>query len=64
MKWAILSRKTTFLGSRKCLFRHAKMPVLKGENTGAENHFATLWRTILCVKGLRNNDEGRTANEL
>lgn len=42
MKWAILSRKTIFLGSRKCLFRHAKMPVLEGENTGAENHFATL----------------------
>ena len=64
MKWAILSRKTTFFGSRKCLFRHAKMPVLKGENTGAEIHFATLWHTTLCVTDLRNNDEGRLGYEL
>ena len=58
MKWAILSRKTTFFGSRKCLFRHAKVPVLKGENMGTEIHFATLWHTTLCVKDLRNDDEG------
>ena len=64
MKWAILSRKTTFLGSRKCLFRHAKVPVLTGENMGTEIYFATLWHTTLCVKSLRNNDDGRLGYEL